>query len=697
MSAPIQSAPLGIRDHAEDEMALSVAELCVLPGKDGVPTKNAPPCQCFVKIGLFFDGTNNNRLRDEPLRCHTNIAKLFKAHKSVDEQGRLNSPGHYKIYIPGLGTRFPENSEWRESQDGKAMGKGGQARILYALLEVYNSVHRVFNEDARMLDETDIAAKLQQYTREVESNDPLRDRHTPRPDRRSWFDKLSKELDANLRRARVLRPAPDIPKITLNIFGFSRGAAQARAFCYWFDDLLAKDGTFAGMPAEINFLGLFDSVASVGLANSAGETTPVFWADGHWGWAGEILKPLPRCVKQTVHYVAAHEQRRNFPLTRVKGGDVREYLYPGVHSDVGGGYAPGDQGRSPEGTGMLLSQVPLLHMHKAARVAGVPLLAYCVMPSDLRDDYDINPTLSLSWNWYMDAWREKFDAKKNTDAEQTATTPKEIVGDYHSMVRAHMQLYYDFRRTWLHDLPSLPSFERASAQDREDLASYNRLLIGDLALLQQRVAFARQGGVDVYGRSGIGLDGKERRSANLWQVMQAENSGSMPDKEQLWALQQFEVQPDLPFDTPFLALLGSQVHDSLAGFYLAGYVTNEEKAEALLAMEQAGEASAPYKKRVWQNYQDAVKADPELSRVVAAKIDLLKQAENTSGYQMDRAMAKESARQQTAFTPEEQTALAKLFPLQTDADAAELRHSLIRTQTETRREGSGYLRQRHVF
>jgi hypothetical protein len=151
MSAPIQSAPLHISDNAENEMLMTAAECRAVQGMDGQPAKNAPPCQKFVTIGLFFDGTNNNMIRDEPLQSHTNVVKLYKAHKYVDGEGVLQAPGHYRIYVPGLGTRFPENREWRETADGKAFGKGGQARILFGLLEVYNAVHRAFMEEARMM------------------------------------------------------------------------------------------------------------------------------------------------------------------------------------------------------------------------------------------------------------------------------------------------------------------------------------------------------------------------------------------------------------------------------------------------------------------------------------------------------------------------------------------------------------------
>ena len=37
------------------------------------------PCMHHVHIGLFFDGTNNNKYRDLPNHCASNVARLFEA------------------------------------------------------------------------------------------------------------------------------------------------------------------------------------------------------------------------------------------------------------------------------------------------------------------------------------------------------------------------------------------------------------------------------------------------------------------------------------------------------------------------------------------------------------------------------------------------------------------------------------------
>jgi hypothetical protein len=58
--------------------------------------------------------------------------------------------------------------------------------------------------------------------------------------------------------------------------------------------------------------------------------------------------------------------------------NCREFAYPGAHSDVGGGYAPGELGlacgtEAATADAQKLSQIPLRHMMECAIAAGVPL------------------------------------------------------------------------------------------------------------------------------------------------------------------------------------------------------------------------------------------------------------------------------------------------------------------------------------
>ncbi len=202
-------------------------------------------------------------------------------------------------------------------------------------------------------------------------------------------------------------------------------------------------------------------------------------------------------MQRVVHFTAAHEQRLNFPLTRIRAQCPHtEHVYPGVHSDVGGGYGLRSQGRSP-GEGGLLSQIPLMHMHKAARAAGVPLLDHLLMDGqdELTKDYALERDLVVCWNLYMaraDADHRALQTRRGVAPE--AVQPLAQCRDREALVRQHMRLYYDFRRESLGELPGgRPEFwqypqARPSDQDGDDIDSYNALLMGDppsSALLQR--------------------------------------------------------------------------------------------------------------------------------------------------------------------------------------------------------------------
>src|SRR5690606_1694429 len=76
----------------------------------------------------------------------------------------------------------------------------------------------------------------------------------------------------------------------------------------------------------------------------------------------------------------------------------REELYPGMHSDVGGGYAEGDQGRTNS-----LARLPLKDMFDAARQQGVPffpLEQLQVLAEALYREYQIPPVLQRLYDDY---------------------------------------------------------------------------------------------------------------------------------------------------------------------------------------------------------------------------------------------------------------------------------------------------------
>ena len=95
-------------------------------------------CQADINIGVFFDGTNNNKFRDTPHYSHSNVARLYEAYigtpaqqqppvlqpavkgarreqRAIFADEKFQPAGfdatefarHRKIYVPEVGTPFP--------------------------------------------------------------------------------------------------------------------------------------------------------------------------------------------------------------------------------------------------------------------------------------------------------------------------------------------------------------------------------------------------------------------------------------------------------------------------------------------------------------------------------------------------------------------------------------------------------------
>lgn len=111
------------------------------------------------------------------------------------------------------------------------------------------------------------------------------------------------------------------------VFGFSRGAALARKFA----SLILS----AGECEEVAFLGVFDTVAAMNGIHRKGEkiSTDVVFENG----------TLHENVLRAVHIVSLDENRVPFSPTLINKDKERpdrilEVWFPGVHSDIGGGY-----------------------------------------------------------------------------------------------------------------------------------------------------------------------------------------------------------------------------------------------------------------------------------------------------------------------------------------------------------------------
>ena len=332
--------------------------------------KGIIPCCRSLHISFFFDGTGNNEENDTRVSKPphpTNIAKLFHATYAKTAE----PDGYFAYYIPGVGTPFPKIGEMDYSNDGLAFAAGGEDRINWALLRLVDALTYAISKGAKRLNDEVAKGML--------SSMQARGSFSGEVNRRNVINPLLKALNSQV--AEIQQPR--ILGVKLFIYGFSRGAAEARTFVNWLtqipDPKLKNEHLiFSGLPISIEFLGLLDTVASVGAAHI------LPGAAGHMGWADNSQqlpdeRKFPGLIKCCRHFVAAHEQRLCFPLDSVRRPDgsypanTQEVIYPGMHSDVGGGYPPGDQGKSCTGTGKILSQIVLHDMYAAAFDAGAPL------------------------------------------------------------------------------------------------------------------------------------------------------------------------------------------------------------------------------------------------------------------------------------------------------------------------------------
>jgi hypothetical protein len=325
----------------------TVLEPAVVSCPRPLPSAVAHECEFTLNIGVFMDGTDNNKVTDPVPSANTNIVRLWQAYRNAPLEGS------FSYYASGVGTPFTEIDELKAPSGGGPAGEGGEARIIYALLQVINSVHRFIDKDEARFSQKQLAALC------TDTRVPTGESNLTAPQKILKDLGLSRGLVGNatvrksfirseamklIQQVKASTTLPKVKSIYLDVFGFSRGAAQARVFTTWLHELMLSDGQLFGAKSYVRMLGLFDTVSSVGLTDAAG-------SHGHNGWAQERDLRIHKDVKNCVHYVALHELRTNFPSDSVGGAggvipaNCSEHFCPGVHSDVGGSYAAGEQGK----------------------------------------------------------------------------------------------------------------------------------------------------------------------------------------------------------------------------------------------------------------------------------------------------------------------------------------------------------------
>ncbi len=358
--------------------------------------KSAQDCRDVIHIAIFFDGTGNNDEIDRGKRKWSNVARLYHAAllaAQADTSGTL-----YPVYIAGVGTKFNGRaadwiaaaSAWIEDGfPGAGAGSGGDRRLEHASDMVNLGLREILIANAKAL-----GGRVAEY---AERNS----------------EKSFSEVAAALSKHRLIKI------INLSIFGFSRGAALARAFSNRLIQSCKKDGKillYDGYPLRINFVGVFDTVASFGVP-AQNARTPF----------SERELIVSGFVERCVHFVAAHELRFSFPVDLIRkngalAGNWLERVYPGVHSDIGGGYEPVEQGIDNN-----YARIPMLDMMKESLLSGVRILSY--------DDIKKRSASHFA---------ERFECRRETAESYRsymAALPSEG-GPVEAQIKNHLKLYY---------------------------------------------------------------------------------------------------------------------------------------------------------------------------------------------------------------------------------------------------------------
>lgn len=359
-------------------------------------------CSDVVHISVFFDGTGNNKDKDEDKKKWSNPARLWRnARTFIDTQKEDGS--NYAIYASGVGTRFNAELNFFQRtisvlQDhlglGAGLGLGGARRLDYSEEQLNDTLKQVmiFNAQKAEIDVSKYVNDKKAYS----------------------FAEVAKSLDEH----RLIK------KINISTFGFSRGAALARAFTNQFmwqcestcDGLTYGTGKY---PIEFKFMGIFDTVASFGL--------PAANLNNNITFRGRDMV-IDERVKMCVHHVAGNELRFAFPVDLIhkKNGEIsnsnwKELVYPGMHSDVGGGYAPGSQNVNDN-----YSRIPLKDMLQEATNAGVRMLSYEELMKD-----------------HSQLFEQQFEIKEETQRLYNAVKNKMVTsGRVEEQIISSMRVYY---------------------------------------------------------------------------------------------------------------------------------------------------------------------------------------------------------------------------------------------------------------
>jgi hypothetical protein len=242
----------------------------------------------IYRIGAFFDGTGGNKGNDLLLKngSETNIARLYDIYETEwkeNEEGEFQKP----LYEEGVGTRDYKDGKVFTDEQVRVINEASNNGNQYRKADYYNTLQLALALEAKDISD-DMLEKISSRIENIKDKDPS-------------------------------------AQISVDVYGFSRGAAISRDFVNSFNEKYKDDPN-----VKTDFVGLFDTVASVGTRSNIYN-------------GGLNLNLNEHSANKIVHLTAENERRYNFPLNSLKDKDgklpdnIKEISLPGVHGDIGAG------------------------------------------------------------------------------------------------------------------------------------------------------------------------------------------------------------------------------------------------------------------------------------------------------------------------------------------------------------------------
>jgi hypothetical protein len=313
----------------------------------------------FLEFGVFFDGTGKNRRNTE----------IQKKVNQKDEFIGIPANSHeIKVYTEKALERTGFFSSEKKEKKGTSFTSdfSNVARMSFCTEQ---KSYTIYIEGIGTTDEDNNTTNAIIF-----GSGPtgVRDKV------RKACEKLAEKIEQERRKY----PDKTFTRLTLDIFGFSRGAAAGRNFIYEINsrkkrhedikvqkiaeetpdpEFMINNNGIYEMPEmgylgyvllskgimskedlsrlylQIRFIGVYDTVASYSDSSSIIRNAGRNMIHGFDGGLESLQLNNLGIYEKAVHFTAMDEHRANFSLTRFPG--AVEKNFPGVHSDIGGSYS----------------------------------------------------------------------------------------------------------------------------------------------------------------------------------------------------------------------------------------------------------------------------------------------------------------------------------------------------------------------